>query len=297
MKKIIISIFLLASISAFAQTETLTKENLDKGLQPLKSSIQTLQKENSNLKAEISNLNIKLSDANQSIDSLRIQTQANSNAIAQTANELGVKITTTETNANQKISEVDKSLSKNSLYGIVGVLFALLLSGLLYWLLSKRQVKDKGEIFNKLITTKENLEKESIRLDKQLIEVIEKQLKIADTLNANKPEIDHTFHKNSANELMRIRNYANTLDPPSQDAIALKASIANFMNYFNSNGYEIIDFTGQVLDERLPININKSSHDKTLPKDKEVIVKTWEPLIKYKGEKIQDAKVDTKYNN
>ena len=36
----------MASINAFAQTETLTKEDFAKELQPLKYSIQTLQKEN-----------------------------------------------------------------------------------------------------------------------------------------------------------------------------------------------------------------------------------------------------------
>jgi len=57
MEKTITSIFILASINAFAQTETYNKEDLAKELQPLKSSIQTLQKENRSLKFEIINLN------------------------------------------------------------------------------------------------------------------------------------------------------------------------------------------------------------------------------------------------
>lgn len=56
MRKAIVSILLLASVNAFGQTESLTKEDLAKELQPLKSSIQTLQKENSSLKTEIGNL-------------------------------------------------------------------------------------------------------------------------------------------------------------------------------------------------------------------------------------------------
>jgi chromosome segregation ATPase len=134
MKQITISIFILASINAFTQTENATKEDLTKELQPLKIIIQTLQKENGSLKSEISKLNTKLSNANKSIDSLRALTKENSSAISQTASELGIKISATETNTNQKITEVDKSLSKNSLYGIIGVLSAILLSGLLYWL-------------------------------------------------------------------------------------------------------------------------------------------------------------------
>jgi len=297
MKKITISIFLLASVSAFAQTETLTKEDLVKELQPLKTSVQILQNENGKLKIEVGNLITQLSDANNSIDSLRSKTQENSNAISQTANELGVKITATETNANKKITEVDKSLSKNSLYGIIGVLSAILLSGLLYWLLSKRQKIDKSELSNTISNTKNELTQESARLDIQLLEVIEKQLKVADRINSTETSVDHTFHKNSANELQRIANYVNTLEPDSQEAVALQGSLGRLKNYFNSSQYEITDFTGQEYDERLPIKIKDSKFDENIAKGKEIISKTWKPLIKYKGEKIQDAEVDTKYNN
>lgn len=57
MKQITISIFLLASVSAFAQTETLTKQDLAKELQPLKTSVQSLRTENGKLKVEVRNSN------------------------------------------------------------------------------------------------------------------------------------------------------------------------------------------------------------------------------------------------
>lgn len=313
MKKTIISIFLFASVNAFAQNDTITKEDLAKELQPLKTSIQTLQKETKSIKTEIGNLNTKFSIVNKSIDSLRNKIHENSAVISQTANELAGKISTSESHIQQKFTEVSHSLKNNLLYGIIGASLAFLLLVLFYLLLIMKQKTDKTKIFSQIMITKEELEQKSVKnkaevfnqiattekgLNKQLLEVIEKQLKIADTLNTNKPEeVDHTFHKNSANELMRIRNYANTLDPQSQDAIALKASIERSMNYFKSNGYEIIDFTGQDFDERLPIKINDSIFDETLSKGKEIIVKTWKPLIKYKGKTIQNAEVDTKYNN
>lgn len=297
MKRIITSIFILASVNAFAQTETLTKEDLAKELQPLKTSIQTLQKENGSLKSEISNLNNKLSNANKSIDSLRTLTQENSSAISQTANQLGIQITTTEQTANKRIDEVGQSLSTSSLYGIIGVLSAILLSGLLYWLLSKRQQTDKNQLSNIIASTKTELTQESVKLDLQLLEVIEKQLKVADKLNATEPTIDHTFHKNSANELQRIANYVNTLAPESQEAIALQGSLGRLRNYFNASDYEITDFTGKEYDERIPVRVRDTKFDESLPFGKEIIAKTWEPQIKYKGIVIQEAKIDKKYNN
>lgn len=267
-----------------------------KELQPLKTSIQTLQKENSSLKTKIGNLNIKLSDANQSIDSLQIQTQNNSNAILQTASQLGVKITTTEQTANKRIDEVGQSLSKNSLYGIIVVLSTILLSGLLYWLLSKRQKTDKNEVVNQLQQTKTELAQEGAKLEMQLLDIIEKQLKVADKLNATESTIDHTFHKNSANELQRIANYTNTLPADSQEAIALQGSLGRLRNYFNASDYEITDFTGNEYDERIPMRIRETIFDDSIDFGKEIIIKTWEPQIKYKNEIIQKAKIDTKYN-
>jgi cell division protein FtsB len=297
MKRITIFIFILASVNAFAQTETLTKEDLAKELQPLKANIQTLQKENGSLKSEISNLNTKLLNANKSIDSLRTLMKENSSAISQTANQLGIQITTTEQTAIKRIDEVGQSLSTNSLYGIIGVLSAILLSGALYWLLSKRQQTDKNQLSNMISNTKSDLIQESAKLDLQLIDLIEKQLKVADKLNATEPTIDHTFHKNSANELQRIANYVNTLAPESQEAIALKGSLGRLRNYFVASNYEITDFTGKDYDERIPMKVKETFFDETLPKGSEVISRTLKPQIKYKGKVIQEAEVSTKYNN
>ena len=294
-KQITFAILLFSSLGAFSQNVTL--EDLNKGIKPLTDNVKTLQSENRKLKTEMGTLNSKLITANNSIDSLRSQTLANSNAISQTANELGIKIQETGAMNDGKITKVQDSLSKNSLYGIIGVLSAILLSGLLYWLLSKRQQTDKKQLSNIINTTKTELTQESAKLDVQLLDVIEKQLKVADKINATEPIIDHTFHKNTANELQRIANYANTLVSESQEAIALQGSLGRLRNYFNSSDYEITDFTGKDYDERIPMKIKDTFFDEALTKGSEIISRTLKPQIKFKGEVIQQAEVSTKYNN
>lgn len=312
MKRITLLLFLLASLNSFAQTGILTKEDLGKELQPLKANIQTLQNENSKLKTGVDNLKKKLSDANKTIVSLQKQTQANSSAISQTANELGVKISTTETNANQKISELGNSLSTKTLYGIIGVLIAILISGLLYWLLSKRQQSDKSDfegkledktsslktdVISEIEKTKKELQQENIKLDLKLIEVLDYQLK------ANKPTevieklnepttIDHSLPLKVADEITRINAYANTLDPNSQDAKALKSSVKRLINTFKASQYEIIDLLGQKYDDGLKAIPVTYITDENLPKGEEIISKIIKPLVKYKGEPIQSAQVE-----
>ncbi|MBS0646436.1 MAG: septum formation initiator [Verrucomicrobia bacterium] len=312
MKKIITSFFILASANAFAQTETLTKEDLAKELQPLKTSIQTMQNENGSLKSEISNLNTKLSNANKSIDSLKTITQENSSAISQTANQLGIQITTTEQTANKRIDEVGQSLSTNSLYGIIGVLSAILLSGFLYWLLSKRQQTDKTELDGKLENktsilksdviseiekTKKELQQENIKLDLKLIEVLENKLKgnnvvdIVENPDGNST-IDHSIPLKVADEITRINAYANTLDPNSQDAKALKSSVKRLINTFKASQYEIIDLLGQKYDDGMKVSVISYIPDEKIQKGEEVISRIIKPLVKYKGEQIQAAQVD-----
>src|SRR4051812_36419488 len=111
MKRITTALLLFTSLGAFAQTQNITKEDIQKEVRPLAEKIKILYLENGKLKTEIGTLNSMLSNANRSIDSLKIQTQANSNAINKTSQELGSKISTTETNTDQKITAVDKSLS------------------------------------------------------------------------------------------------------------------------------------------------------------------------------------------
>lgn len=71
MKRIIISIFILASLNTLAQTNIFTKEDLGKELQPLKTSIQNLQDENIKLRTEVGNLKAKLSDVSIDIEALQ----------------------------------------------------------------------------------------------------------------------------------------------------------------------------------------------------------------------------------
>lgn len=297
MKKTIIFLFLLASINAFAQNDTITKLDLDKALLPLKASIQTLQKENNSLKTKINNLDIELSNANKSIDSLQIQTQANSNAISETANELGVKITETETIANQKISEVDKSLSKNSLYGIIAVLSAILLSGFLYWLLSKRQKTDKTEVVNQLQQTKVSIEASLVKEFGKQTDLIESQLellaqqKTESTTNSN-AEPDHSLALKVASEINLIERNINLMDKGTRGLKQLERSIGKLKDNLSANGYEMPELLGKQYHQGMKVIIASSIPDEELEKGSEIITKVLIPQVNFNEKMIQAAQIE-----
>jgi chemotaxis regulatin CheY-phosphate phosphatase CheZ len=297
MKRIITSIFILASINAFAQTETLTKEDLAKELQPLKSSIQTLQKENSSLKTEIGSLNTKLSNANKSLDSLKNKTEENSSAIFQTANQLGIQITTTEQTANKRIDEVGQSLSKNSLYGIIGVLSAILLSGLLYWLLSKRQKTDKTEVVEQLQKTKSSIEESLVKEFGKQTNLIESELQLLAQQKTASPtssnaEPDHSLALKVASEINLIERNINLMDKGTKGLKQLERSVGKLKDNLSANGYEMPELLGKQYHQGMKVIVTSSIPDENLDKGSEIITKVLIPQVNFNDKMIQTAQIE-----
>lgn len=297
MKRVITTIFILASVNAFAQTETLTKEDLAKELQPLKANVQTLQKENVSLKSEISNLNSKLLNANKSIDSLRTLTQENSSAISQTANQLGIQITTTEQTANKRIDEVGQSLSTNSLYGIIGVLSAILLSGLLYWLLSKRQKTDKTEVVEQLQKTKSSIEESLVKEFGKQTNLIESELQLLAQQKSASPissnvEPDHSLALKVASEINLIERNINLMDRGTKGLKQLERSVGKLKDNLSANGYEMPELLGKQYHQGMKVIVTSSIPDEELEKGSEIITKVLIPQVNYNEKMIQTAQIE-----
>ena len=153
MTKAILPLLILSTFWATAQNKNI---DFEKELKPLYDKVKSLQSENNMLTKKVNSLSIEITSNKLSLDSLRIQTEENSK-------NLGLKISSTEKNTNQKISAVDESLGKKSLYGIIGVLSAILLSGLLYWLLRKKQQTDKTDFIDQLSKTKSSIEESLVK--------------------------------------------------------------------------------------------------------------------------------------
>jgi len=297
MKQLTISIFLLASISAFAQIGALTKEDLAKELQPLKNSIQSLQRKNSKLEKKAVNLEKQIQNANRSIDSLQNQTKANSNAIAQTENELGVKISTTENNAKQKISEVDKSLSKNSLYGIIGVLSAISLSGLLYWFLSNRQKTDKTEMVEQLQKTKSSIGESLVKEFGKQTDLIESELALLAKLKTETPtsansEPNHSLALKVASEINLIERNIKLMDKGIKGLKQLERSVGKLKDSLSANGYEMPELLGKRYHQGMKVIVTSSILDENLEHGLEIITKVMIPQVNYNEKMIQTAQIE-----
>ena len=294
-RQITFAIILFSSLGAFAQV---TQEDLEKEIKPLTQKTNSLQSENSKLKSEIGTLNSKLSNAYKSIDSLRTKTQDNSNAITQTANQLGIQIKETGDKNDGKITEVSESLSKNSLYGIIGVLSAILLSGLLYWLLSKRQQTDKTDFIDQLSKTKSSIEESLVKefgkqtelMDSQLHLIEQQKITLQATPNA---EPDHSLALKVASEINLIERNINLMDSKTKGLKQLQASVGKLKDNLSANGYEMPELLGKQFHQGMKVIVTSSIPDENLEKDSEIISKVLIPQVNYNDKMIQTAQIET----
>ena len=293
-KKITLAILVFSSLSAFAQV---TKEDLVKEIQPLTEKVKLLQSENSKLKSEIGTLNSKLSTANKNIETLQNETQKNSNAISQTANELGIKIQQTETSSKNSISILDKDVNTNRLYWIIGTLITLLLGGIVYWLLGKRIASSQTDVESQIRSTKKTLEEESLKLDAQLLDIINSQLKIKERepVKTESGEKDHSLVLKVADEVTRILMNLEVMDKEIKGYKHLKKYSESILDNLKAYGYEIPQLIGMNYNSGMNM-VATLEFDESIESGKQIIKRIIKPQVNFEGKMIQAAKVTVAFN-
>jgi len=299
MTKPIISLLLIASLSAFAQTESnLTKTVLDKELKPLNTKIENLSKENTSLKSKVSSIEGKLDSTNKELQKVQLLVVSNHDSIIHQTEDLDSKITSTSIDANTKIDNVDKSLSTNSLYGIIGVLSAILLSGLLYWLLSKRQKTDKTDLIEQLSNTKSTIEESLVKEFGKQTGLMDAQLQLIELQKSNTPnsanvEPDHSLALKLASEINLIERNLRLMDDKTKGLKQLSNSVRKLKDNLAANGYEIPELLGKSFNAGMKVIVASSIPDENLAKDEEIITKVLIPQVNYNEKMIQTAQIET----
>lgn len=288
MTKAILPLLILSTFWATAQNKNI---DFEKELKPLYDKVKSLQSENNMLTKKVNSLSIEITSNKLSLDSLRIQTEENSK-------NLGLKISSAEKNTNQKISAVDESLGKKSLYGIIGVLSAILLSGLLYWLLRKKQQTDKTDFIDQLSKTKSSIEESLVKEFGKQTELMDSQLHLIEqqksTLQATpNVEPDHSLALKVASEINLIERNINLMDSKTKGLKQLQASVGKLKDNLSANGYEMPELLGKQFHQGMKVIITSSIPDENLEKDSEIISKVLIPQVNYNDKMIQTAQIET----
>ena len=278
--------------------QNITRENLDKEIKPLNEKIRLIQVEKNKLEAEVSSINFKLQNFNKIIEKLKKQTDSNTTAISQKTNELGIKIKETSARNDGEITKVSELLGKNSLYGIIGVLSAILLSAFIYWILNKKQLSSKSDFVDQLNKTKSSIEvslinefgKQTLLMDTQLHLIEQQKNSIPNTLNL---EPDHSLALKLANQINVMENNLNRMDQDVKGLKTLRKSISTLKDNLIANGYEMPELLGKSFSDKMKVIVTSTIPDENFKKDTEVITKVLIPQVNYNDKMIQTAQIET----
>jgi hypothetical protein len=274
------------------------KETQQEDINRLTREITLLKSNQSALSNTNKELNQKTSELSLALDSIFFVVQENTLTIIQTADSLGIKITKTETTANQKYNELGDSISKSTLYGVIALLFAILISIIVYFLLSKRQKTDKTEVIDQILKTKTVLEEEQIKLYSKITEIHQDQLTLIKQERENTPkgvEPDHTLAKKVAEEMVKMQMNLAHMDKNVRGHRHLTIAVTNVYDNLKANGYEVTELLGKPdVDGR---NMKRTKElDLNLKPGEQIISRVIKPEIYYNGNIIQHAEVIVSFN-
>ena len=295
MKKIILVIMLLNCVVVFAQLP-ITKTELDKSLIPINSKIIRLESENSLQKTKAAILSSQLAASNSDILELKGRITSNDSLILLQSSKIS-ELTNSIINNKGRIAEVSESLSKKTLWGIIGVLLAVLLSGILYWLLRKRQQTDKTDFINQLSKTKSSIEESLVKEFGKQTELMDSHLHLIEKQKANlqstpNAEPDHSLALKVASEINLIERNINLMDSKTKGLKQLQASVGKLKDNLSANGYEMPELLGKQFHQGLKVIVTTSIPDENLENGQEIISKILIPAVLYNDKMIQTAQIE-----
>jgi hypothetical protein len=295
MKKILV--LLLITISWTEIMSQGTHDSKADSIKKLEFQITGLKIDRDTLKSQIAKLQKTIANVNIALANIETLSNNNSSAISNTSNQLGIQIKETGDKNEGKITEVSESLGKNSLYGIIGVLTAILLSGLLFWLLSKRQQTDKTDFIEQLSKTKSSIEESLVKEFGKQTELMDSQLHFIEqqkiTLQATPNlEPDHSLALKVASEINLIERNINLMDSKTKGLKQLQASVGKLKDNLSANGYEMPELLGKQFHQGLKVIVTSSIPDENLEKGQEIISKILIPAVTYNDKMIQTAQIE-----
>lgn len=301
MKKslLIIQLVLFAGLNSFAQDDSKQIE-LEKQVRLLKTEISTLKQNQQSRNGKISDLSNTISAQSRSIDSLRKDISKVNEQMKQTSSDMKKDISDTNDNINYKEKAMMSAINTKSVYaGLIGLL-ALVLSVVIF-IIYRRRVNQSTLDLNNIDSQITSLKNEQHRLEEniiasndKLISAIEKQAVVVKTEDEIKDQ-DHSLALAVANELTRIQQNLNFMDPTVKGVSQLKNRAKAIMTTLNSKQYDIPDLLGKVYNEGDNI-IATMELNEDMKEGTNRIKRVIRPEVSYKGKLIQAAEVFVEFN-
>ena len=241
------------------------------------------------LKNSISNLENQLNDK---VDGLQDKTSQLGDVTTTLAedltsakNEVSEIVESSSKNTNS-IDTVNQSLSQKQQYGLIFIAVFLILVLTVYIILSKQQNTSTKAIAAK----QQEIFEKQIQDSQQLTDWLSNQT-TKNFGNSSDGEVDHSFAKRVADEIVRILTNLSRMDDKIKGYKQLSASVRKLEQSLNSNGYELENLLNKPYDNGMNLQANFVI-DENLKEGESIITRVIKPQINYKGKLIQAAQVE-----
>jgi len=292
MRKFIFTISLtLLSLTAFSQTDTIAIKELQEQVLQLQTELITqkgkLQAELKNQKADFST---KIELVKNDIAKTQEDVDKEKETVLALNDSLKTQLNSVRISAEQQIASVDKSLNKTTSWVIIGLLFAVIVSGVLYLLLRKKQQSDRTDLISQLSDTKQSIDEKLVNEFAKNTEALEVLSQLSKSTQSVEP--DHSLALKVASEINLIERNINLMDSKTKGLKQLSRSVEKLKDNLAANGYEIPQLLGKEFNQGMKIIVSSSIPDESLEKGVETITKILIPQVNYNGVMIQTAQIE-----
>ncbi len=304
--------FITASILLGFVVSTVSAENNSKEIEGLKTEVNSLMNKQKHLESEVGTLSSKTLDADKKISELSSQDKELRSIVDKLQGICNALVTAQRANKKELSESIDKTnelalsteriLSSRTLWGSCGLailLLAIIATTIAFFKKIKSgttSIDDVRKAQDALQVAQAKMQEESVKLDNQLLAVVQKQLDASvSSTNKTTGEPDHSLVVKLADEIARIETNLSKMDKSVRGYKQLVQAKDRMINNVRANGYEIISLLGQEYNDGMQFQ-TRFVPDESLPEGKRVITGMIKMQVNYNGKMIQPAEIVVSQN-
>lgn len=308
MKYYFLSTFFLLGLSF----GTLKAEDTTKNVESLKMEVKSLKTQQERLYKELNALSLKNAKTEVQMSELQTVNKKLISSIDSLRNEHSIVVANQKADKSELVDRIGKTnamveatknvLSSRTLWGLCGL--SILLAAIIVTTIAfvkklkagTTSIDDVRKAQDALQAAQSKMQEESIKLDNQLLAIVQKQLDASVSL-ANKAtgEPDHSLVVKLADEIARIETNLSKMDKSVRGYKQLVQAKDRMINNVRANGYEIISLLGKEYNDGMQFQ-TRFVPDESLPEGKRIITGMIKMQVNYNGKMIQPAEIVVSQN-
>lgn len=308
MKYYFLSTFFLLGLSF----GTLKAEDTTKNVESLKMEVKNLKTQQERLYKELNALSLKNVKTEVQMSEIQSLNKKLISSIDSLRNEHSIVVANQKADKSELVDRIGKTnamveatknvLSSRTLWGLCGllILFAAIIVTTIAFVKKLKagttSIDDVRKAQDALQTAQSKMQEESIKLDNQLLAIVQKQLDASVSLASKAAgEPDHSLVVKLADEIARIETNLSKMDKSVRGYKQLVQAKDRMINNVRANGYEIISLLGKEYNDGMQFQ-TRFVPDESLPEGKRIITGMIKMQVNYNGKMIQPAEIVVSQN-